>query len=82
MTIEMRKNFNAFILVHLGDEIRCGSDSKFARTLLLMGDAEKTLKSAHENCALHVLIFNECPIVTLTPNRGTAYPAGKFGVDG
>jgi hypothetical protein len=47
-----------------------------------MGDAEKTLKSAHENCALRVLIFNECPIVTLTPNQGTAYPAGKFGVDG
>jgi hypothetical protein len=52
------------------------------RTLLLFRDAGKTLKSAHGNCALHGLIFNECPIVTLTPNRGTAYAAGKFIFDG
>jgi hypothetical protein len=82
MTIEMRESFNAFMFDSPWDEIRCGSNSKLARTLLLFRDAEKTLKSAHENCALHALIFNECLIVTLTLNRGTAYPAGKFVVDG
>ena len=82
MTIEMRESLNAFMFIHLGDEIRCGPDSKLARTLLLIGDAEKPFKSAHENCARLSLIFNECLIVTLTLNRGTAYPADKFVVDG
>jgi RNA polymerase sigma factor (TIGR02999 family) len=65
-------------LIHLGDEIRCGSNSKLARTLPLMGDAEKTLKSAHGNCAQLSLVFNKFPIVTLTLNCGTPYPAGNF----
>jgi hypothetical protein len=49
MTIEMRKSFNAFMLCSPGDEIRRGPDSKLARTLLLMGDAEIVDESAQDN---------------------------------
>jgi hypothetical protein len=49
MTIEMRKSFNAFMFCSPGDEIRRGTDSKLARTMLLMGDAEIAAESAQEN---------------------------------
>jgi len=75
MTIEMRESFNAFMFCSPWDEIRCGPDSKLARTLLLSGDAEIAAESAQENRS------GEYLIVTLTLNRRTAYPAGKFGVD-
>jgi hypothetical protein len=51
MTIEMRESFNAFMFCSPWDEIRCGSDSELARTLLLVGDAEMIGESAQENSA-------------------------------
>jgi hypothetical protein len=49
MTIEMRESFNAFMFIHLVTRFGAGLIRELARTLLLMGDAEKTLESAHEN---------------------------------
>jgi hypothetical protein len=49
MTIEMRESFNAFMFCSPWVEIRCGPDSKLARTLLLLGDAEIAAESAQEN---------------------------------
>jgi len=41
--------FNAFMFIHLVTRFGAGLIRELARTLLLMGDAEKTLESAHEN---------------------------------
>lgn len=57
-------------------------DYELARTLLLMGDAEIAAESAQEKSQRRGSIFCKCPIVTLTLNRRTAYPADKVNVDG